>query len=83
MNDQSFDSFLIVGGPKDYIITSTRADPISANTSQGATFTAHVLALSGAVFGLMGFFFTISRSARSYLAKFCGPAHCDHPYGDH
>lgn len=56
MNDQSFDPFLIVGGPKDYIITSTRADPISANTSQGATFTAHVLALSGAFFGLIGFF---------------------------
>lgn len=62
VNDQSFDPFLIVGGPKDYIIISTRADPKPANTGQemitdDATFKAHVLALSGAVFGLVGFFY--------------------------
>ena len=61
VNDQSFDPFLIVGGLKNYIITSTRADLNSGDKSQEmttdhATFVAHVLALSGAILGLVGFF---------------------------
>lgn len=61
VNDQSFDPFLIVGGLKDYIINSTRVDPKLGDkshetTTHHATLEAHVLALSGAVFGLLGFF---------------------------
>ena len=58
VNDQSFDPFLIVGHKNnDQVITSTRADPNSGDTnSDDATFAAHMLALSGAVLGLVGFF---------------------------
>lgn len=58
VNDQSFDPFLIVGHKNNnHIITSTRADPKSGDThSDDATFAAQMLALAGAVFGLLGFF---------------------------
>ena len=72
VNDQSFDPFLIVGGVKDSLITSTRVDPKPGNTHEksnskdqdsapgekryGGIFTSSILPFSGSLFGLIGFF---------------------------
>ncbi|MCJ1342203.1 hypothetical protein MMC31_000383 [Peltigera leucophlebia] len=72
VNDQSFDPFLIVGGVKDSVITSTRVDPQPGKTHgrsynkdqdaaqrekrYSATFTSSILPFSGSIFGLTGFF---------------------------